>query len=41
MRHFQFIRHHLIQMFPVRQTDILVKHQAMNDSQNTIDSINR
>ena len=41
MRHLQLICHQLIHMFAMGQTDILMKHQAMNDSQNTIDTINR
>lgn len=40
MRNFQFIRHYLIQMFAMRQTNILVKHQAVNDSQNTVYTVN-
>ena len=41
MRHLQFIRHQLIHMFTMGQTDILMKHQAVNNSQNTIDTIDR
>lgn len=40
MRNFQFISHNLIQMFPMWQSNILVKHQAMDNSQNTVNTIN-
>ena len=41
MRNLQLIRHNLIQMFAMRQPDILMKHQAVNDSQYTIHTIKR
>jgi hypothetical protein len=41
MRHLQFISHQLIHVFSMGQTDILMKHQAMSNSQDTIDTINR
>ena len=40
MRHSQLVCHQLVHVFPVGQTDILMKHQAMNDSQDTINTIN-
>ena len=40
MRNFQFIRHYLIQMFAMRQADILMKHQTVDDSQNTVYTVN-
>ena len=40
MGNLQLIRHNLIQMFAMRQADILMKHQAVNDSQHTIHTIN-
>ena len=41
MGNLQLIRHNLIQMFAMRQADILMKYQAVNDSQHTIHTINR
>ena len=40
MRNLQLIRNNLIQMFAMRQPDILMKHQAVNDSQYTVYPIN-
>lgn len=40
MRNFKLIRHNLIHMLTMRQADILMKHQAMNNGQYTIHSIN-
>ena len=40
MGNLQLIRHNLIQMLAMRQTDILMKHQAVNDSQYTVYPIN-
>ena len=39
MRNLQLIRHKLVQMLAVGQTDILMKHQAVNDGQDTIYTI--
>ncbi len=40
MGNLQLIRHNLIQMFAMRQADILMKHQTVNDSQNTVYTVN-
>ena len=40
MRNLQLIRHNLIQMLAMRQTDILMKHQTVDDSQNTVYTVN-
>ena len=40
MRNLQLIRHNLIQMFAMRQADILMKHQTVDDSQNTVYTVN-
>ena len=41
MRKFKLIRHYLIQVLAMWQTNVLVKHQAMNDGQYTIHPVNR
>ena len=40
MGNLQLIRHYLIQMFAMRQADILMKHQTVDDSQNTVYTVN-
>ena len=39
MRNLQLIRHKLVQMLTVGQTDILMKHQAVNDGQHAVNAI--
>ena len=39
MRNLQLIRHKLVQMLAVGQTDILMKHQAVNDGQHAVNAI--
>lgn len=41
VRHAQLVGHNLIEMLAVRQSDVLVKHQPMDDGQHAIHAIDR